>query len=155
MEKTFMQAAIQLSIDKMEAGFGGPFGALIVRDGEIVSEGFNQVTSLNDPTCHAEIDAIRNACQKIGHFELTGCEMYTSCEPCPMCFGAINWTRLERVFYGNTRLDAAKIGFDDEFIYEELKRPLETRRIPMIQFMHGEAQLAFRRWEQKGDKIAY
>ncbi len=153
--REFMEAAIQLSIEKMEEGFGGPFGAVVVRDCEIIGRGYNQVTSANDPTCHAEIVAIREACRKLQSFQLTGCDMYASCEPCPMCFGAINWARLDRVFYGNTRHDAADIGFDDEFLYRELNKSPEARAIPMLQMMREEAFEAFRLWDAKEDKIPY
>src|SRR5438445_5340214 len=133
MSNIFMVRAIQLSIDGVQSGRGGPFGAVIVRDGKILAEGMNQVTSTNDPTAHAEVLAIREACKKLGVFELKDCELYTSCEPCPMCFGAIYWARLARVYFANTAEDAARIGFDDSFIYNELKQPSALRSIPTIQ----------------------
>lgn len=150
-----MQRAIDLSIKHMRQNKGGPFGAVIVRDGTIVAEGFNCVTSSNDPTAHAEIVAIREACKKLGTFQLTDCEIYTSCEPCPMCLAAIYWARPRAVYFANTKHDAAKIGFDDEYIYEELKKDHEKRNVPMFPFMHNDALLAFREWEQKKDKIPY
>jgi tRNA(Arg) A34 adenosine deaminase TadA len=155
MQNPFMARAIQLSIESVESGRGGPFGAVIVREGKIVAEGTNQVTSRNDPTAHAEVLAIREACAKLGVFELRDCELYTSCEPCPMCFGAIYWARLSRVYFANTAEDAAKIGFDDSFIYAELKHPPSERRIPSIRMMPDEALSGFRAWEQKPNKIPY
>jgi len=151
----FMQEAIRLSVDKMEEGFGGPFGAVVVRNGEIIARGFNNVLSSNDPTAHAEVDAIRKASQYLGTHELSGCDLYTSCEPCPMCLGAIYWARFRKVYYGNTKQDAAAIGFDDAFIYEELEKDLPARAIPMEQMMPQEAQQAFKAWEQKEDKRSY
>ena len=150
-----MTRAIQLSIEGVQSGRGGPFGAVVVRDGKIVAEGLNQVTSTNDPTAHAEVLAIRQACAKLGVFELRDCELYTSCEPCPMCIGAIYWARFSRVYFANTAEDAAKIGFDDAFIYSELKRPHSQRRIPTIQMMREEALAGFRAWANKPDKILY
>lgn len=155
MNKPFMARAIQLSIDGVHSGRGGPFGAVVVREGKIVAEGVNQVTSTNDPTAHAEVLAIRRACAKLGVFELKDCELYTSCEPCPMCLGAIYWARLSRVYFANTAEDAAKIGFDDSFIYSDLKRPHSERRIPIIQMMRKEALTGFRAWTHKPDKILY
>ena len=150
-----MERAIQLSIENVRSGQGGPFGAVIVQDLSIIAEGVNQVTLTNDPTAHAEVVAIRQACQKLGLFELKGCELYTSCEPCPMCLGAIYWTRLARVYFGNIAADASKIGFDDSSIYREIARPHSERGIPMIQMMRAEALAAFRAWEEKADKIPY
>jgi guanine deaminase len=155
MKNVFMTRAIELSIESVKSGRGGPFGAVIVRDGTIVAEGVNRVTSTNDPTAHAEILAIRQACEKLGAFELKDCEIYTSCEPCPMCLGAIYWARLARIYFANTAEDAAKIGFDDSFIYGELKEPLSRRRIPTIQMMHEEALAGFQAWVEKPDKILY
>jgi len=155
MNNRFMARAIQLSIEGVQSGSGGPFGAVIVKDGEIVAEGMNQVTKTNDPTAHAEVLAIRQACTKLRSFELKDCELYTSCEPCPMCLGAIYWARLARVFFANTAEDAAKIGFDDSFIYSELKQPQASRRIPMKQMMREEALEGFRAWQAKADKIRY
>lgn len=155
MNNAFMARAIQLAIASVLSGSGGPFGAVIVRNGEIVAEGSNQVTSRNDPTAHAEILAIRQACAKLGQFELKDCELYTSCEPCPMCLGAIYWARLARIYYANTAADAAKIGFDDSFIYGELHVPAAYRAIPASQMMREEALAAFRAWAEKPDKTPY
>jgi guanine deaminase len=150
-----MRRAIALSAEKMRAGLGGPFGAVIARAGEIIAEGHNQVTSGNDPTAHAEVVAIREACRKLGAFSLQGCEMYTSCEPCPMCLGAIYWARLDRVYYANTRTDAAAIGFDDDHIYRELDRPIDGRAVPFIHLESTEARQIFKEWLEKADKIPY
>lgn len=155
MSNPFMARAIQLSIENVQSGQGGPFGAVIVRNGEIIGEGANQVTSLSDPTAHAEVLAIRQACAKLGSFELKDCDLYSSCEPCPMCLGAIYWARLARIFYGSTAADAAKIGFDDSLIYGELQVPKDQRIIPALQIMRDEALAAFRAWAQKPDKIPY
>jgi guanine deaminase len=155
MDNPFMARAIQLSIENVLSGQGGPFGAVIVRDGSIVAEGVNRVTSTNDPTAHAEVVAIREACGKLGLFELKGCELYASCEPCPMCLGAIYWARLARVYFGNFATDASKIGFDDSAIYQEFARPHSQRAIPMIQMMREQALAAFRAWDEKPDKIPY
>ncbi|GGG42097.1 nucleoside deaminase [Hymenobacter glacieicola] len=151
----FMREAIRLSIEKMQAGYGGPFGAVVVKDGQIIARGFNQVTSTHDPTCHAEVDAIRKACTALGTFQLDECDLYTSCEPCPMCLGAIYWARPRRVFYGNTKQDAAAIGFDDQFIYEELDKPLSDRHIPMVELLRAEAGAGFRAWERHEGKTEY
>ena len=151
----FMREAIRLSVEKMQAGHGGPFGAVIVKDGEIIARGFNQVTSTNDPTCHAEVDAIRKACAALGTFQLDDCDLYTSCEPCPMCLGAIYWARPRRVFYGNTKQDAAAIGFDDQFIYEELEKPLDARQLPMRELLREEALAGFRAWQTKAGRVDY
>ena len=150
-----MARAIQLSIENVQSGRGGPFGAVIVKDGQIIAEGANRVTSTNDPTAHAEILAIRQACEKLGAFELKDCELYTSCEPCPMCLGAIYWARLERIYFANTAHDAEKIGFDDSFIYGELQRAHAQRRIPAIQMMREEALKGFAAWTAKSDRIKY
>jgi len=155
MDNPFMTRAIQLSIENVHTGRGGPFGAVVVKDGTIIGEAANQVTSTKDPTAHAEVLAIRAACKKLGAFELLGCEIYTSCEPCPMCLGAIYWARLARVYFGNADADASKIGFDDSFIYREIGQPHSQRKIPMIQMMREEALTAFRVWENKPDKIEY
>ena len=155
MSNPFMARAIQLSIDGVQSGRGGPFGAVVVRDGKIVAEGVNQVTSTNDPTAHAEVLAIRQACSSLGVFQLQDCELYTSCEPCPMCLGAIYWARLSRVYFANTAEDAARIGFADSFFYTELKKPHLERRIPAIQMMREEALAGFRVWAAKPDKIEY
>jgi guanine deaminase len=151
----FMQRAIDLSLERMESGRGGPFGAVIVKRQKIIAEGSNEVTSANDPTAHAEITAIRAACAALGKFSLDGCEIYTSCEPCPMCLGAIYWARIDRVYYGNTRVDAARIGFDDAFLYTEILQPPERRKIPMSRLLEAEAQEVFEAWERKPDKIRY
>jgi guanine deaminase len=151
----FMRRAIALSYDMMAQNKGGPFGAVIVKDGDILAEGFNQVTSANDPTAHAEVTAIREACRKLGTFTLEGCEIYTSCEPCPMCLSAIFWARIERIYYANTRADAARIGFDDDEIYHEVARPLSDRKVPNEQLLADEGRAAFDAWEAKPDKILY
>jgi len=150
-----MREAIELSLTNMLAGRGGPFGAVIVKDGQIIARGFNQVTSTNDPTCHAEVDAIRKACQALGSHQLDGCDLYTSCEPCPMCLGAIYWARPARVFYANTKADAAAIGFDDQFIYDEIEKPLAQRSLPMQQFLRDEALVSFQAWADKQDRTDY
>ena len=150
-----MERAIQLSLENVRAGLGGPYAALVVQDGKVLATGTNQVTATRDPSAHAEIVAIRGACQAIGNFQLRGCELYTTCEPCPMCMGAIYWARLVKVYYANTREDAARVGFDDSFIYNQLALPLESRKIPMIQIMHEQALEAFREWEKSQTKIRY
>ena len=155
MDNTFMARAIQLSLDNVLSGQGGPFGAVVVKDGVIVAEGVNRVTSTNDPTAHAEVIAIRQACAKLGTFVLKDCEIYASCEPCPMCLGAIYWSHLARVYFGNLASDTSRIGFDDSFIYREFAQPFPERRIPMIQLMREQALAAFRAWEQKPNKILY
>jgi guanine deaminase len=155
MDNAFMARAIQLSIDNVRSGGGGPFGAVVVKDSAIVAEGANQVTSTNDPTAHAEVRAIRKACKKLGLFDLEGCEIYSSCEPCPMCLGAIYWARLSRVYFANSAADASKIGFDDSLIYREIAQPHAQRKIPIIQMMREEALAAFRAWQDKPDKITY
>lgn len=155
MENPFMARAIHLSIENVQSGRGGPFGAVVVKDGAIIGEAANQVTATNDPTAHAEVLAIRAACKQLHAFELAGCEIYTSCEPCPMCFGAIYWARLSRVYFANLHADASKIGFDDSLIYREIARPHSERKIPMIQMMREQALTAFRAWENKPNKIEY
>ena len=150
-----MQRAIELSLANVRAGRGGPFGAVVVKDGKVVAEGANSVTATNDPSAHAEVVAIRKACKKLKHFELEGCEIYSSCEPCPMCLGAIYWARPSRVYFANTQRDAAKIGFDDSFIYREIRTPFQRRRIPMQPFMRKEALAAFHAWAEKHDKVEY
>jgi guanine deaminase len=155
MDNPFMARAIQLSLDNVLSGKGGPFGAVIVKNGEILAEGVNRVTAINDPTAHAEVVAIREACAKLRAFELTGCEIYTSCEPCPMCLGAIYWARLARVYFGNLAVDASKIGFDDSFIYREIAQALPKRSIPMVPLMREQALAAFRAWQEKPNKIPY
>ena len=155
MNAEFMWEAIRLSQQNIRDGKGGPFACVIVKDGKIIARGTNLVTSTNDPTAHAEIVAIREACKAIGSFQLTGCEIYTSCEPCPMCLGAIYWARPDRIYFANSREDAAKAGFDDLFIYDELPKKFSERSIPTQQVMREEALAAFREWEQKQDKIQY
>jgi len=150
----FMMRAIELSIESAKSK-GGPFGCVIVKDNKIISEGSNQVTMKNDPTAHGEIVAIRSACQKLNTFNLSGCDLYSSCEPCPMCLSAIYWSRIENVFYANTRIDAKKIDFDDSFIYSEINKDLENRKIKMHQIHRDEALEAFKIWENKEDKIKY
>jgi len=150
-----MREAIRLSLAKMRANHGGPFGAVVVRKGKIVGRGWNQVTSTNDPTAHAEMVAIRDACRRLKTFILEGCDLYTSCEPCPMCLSAIYWARLKHVYYANTREDAQKIEFDDHLIYEEVATPISQRKIPMKQLLRSEALAAFKEWGGKSDKIRY
>jgi tRNA(Arg) A34 adenosine deaminase TadA len=155
MHEEFMRAAIELSRKKMRANCGGPFGAVVVRQGKIIARGWNRVTSTNDPTAHAEVTAIRAACRKLRTFRLAGCELYTSCEPCPMCLSAIYWARFSRVYYANTRRDAAEIQFDDELIYHEVAQPVAARKIPMRQLLRDEALTVFAEWQAKPDKIQY
>ena len=155
MNTTFMQEAIRLSIDNVESGRGGPFGAVVVKNGEIIARGANSVTAANDPTAHAEVGAIRNACAALGTFQLEGCEIYSSCEPCPMCLGAIYWARPDRLYFANGKADAAAIDFDDQFIYEEIAKPLEKRSIFTQQIMRDEALEAFRKWAESTQKISY
>jgi tRNA(Arg) A34 adenosine deaminase TadA len=155
MPHTFMHKAIDLSRAHMRAQAGGPFGAVIVLNNVVIGEGWNQVTSTNDPTAHAEIVAIRDACQRLGAFSLEGAEIYASCEPCPMCLSAIYWARLSRVYYANTRQDAARIGFDDALLYQEIAKDLHTRLIPMTQCAHAEALAVFDEWQRKDDKRPY
>ena len=150
----FMKRALELSINSVKKG-GGPFGCVIVKNNNIIAEGSNEVTLSNDPTAHAEIVTIRKACKSINNFNLEGSEMYTSCEPCPMCLSAIYWSHINIIYYGNTRLDAAKIGFDDNFIYNELGKDLSIRKIPMKQIYKDEAKKAFSDWEKKIDKVEY
>jgi guanine deaminase len=155
MVNAFMQEAIRQATENVRAGRGGPFAAVVVKDGRIIAAGANSVTSANDPTAHAEINAIREACRTLGTFQLAGCEIYTSCEPCPMCLGAIYWARPDRVFYAATARDAAAAGFDDSFIYEELKLAQEERRIPLEPMMREAGLEPFREWSQKDDRIRY
>jgi tRNA(Arg) A34 adenosine deaminase TadA len=155
MNPEFMREAIRLSRDKMRRGAGGPFGAVIVRDGQIIARGWNRVTSANDPTAHAEVTAIRAACKKLKTFHLDDCELYTSCEPCPMCLAAIYWAQLPKVFYANTRRDAARIEFSDDLIYREVARPVSRRKIPMRQMLRPEALAVFAEWQAKPDKVRY
>jgi guanine deaminase len=153
--RKFMQLAIQLSEQNVDQGKGGPFGAVVVKDGKVIAKSANKVTSSNDPTAHAEVSAIRAACKKLKTFDLSGCVIYTSCEPCPMCLGAIYWARLDKIYYANTKVDAAAIGFDDQFIYEELDLEMKERKLPIVQLMREEAQIAFKKWEQSPLKIEY
>ena len=155
MEERFMREAIGLSREKMRNNQGGPFGAVIVRKGKIIARGWNQVTSTNDPTAHAEVVAIRDACRKLRDFRLQGCELYTSCEPCPMCLSAIYWARLDRIYYAATRHDAAEAGFDDAFLYREIPLPPESRTLPCRPLLHHEAVAAFADWKSKVDKTPY
>ena len=154
-KKKLMQEAIKCSLFGMDNNAGGPFGAVIVKDNEIIAKGWNKVTSTNDPTAHAEVTAIREACKKLGTFDLSGCELYTSCEPCPMCLSAIYWARIKKIYYANTRKDAADINFDDDFIYKEIPLPLEKRAIPMEQVERDDAIKVFEKWSKKQDKKEY
>jgi len=154
MKNKFMLRAIALSIESVKTG-GGPFGSIIVKDDEIISEGFNKVTSTNDPTAHGEIVAIRDACKKLNNFNLKGSELYSTCEPCPMCLSAIYWARIDKIYYANTREDARKIDFDDSLIYSEFKKNINERKIPTIQMMRNEALKAFELWDKKTDKVKY
>lgn len=153
-KEDFMRKAIELSVENVRNG-GGPFGAVIVKDGEIVATGVNRVTASHDPTAHAEVSAIRAACQRLGTFNLSGCEIYTSCEPCPMCLGAIYWAHLDKIYYGNNKTDAARIGFDDSFIYQELSLDKSQRQKPMEELLPQEAKAAFEAWELNTDKVEY
>jgi len=155
MDNPFMARAIQLSLDNVLSGNGGPFGAVVVRHGSIIAEGVNRVTATNDPTAHAEMNAVREACAKLESFELRECELYSSCEPCPMCLGACYWARLARIYFANSAADASVIGFDDSFIYRELALDFGQRSIPMGAMMREQAQAAFRAWKQKPGKIQY
>lgn len=152
---SFMREAIRLATENVSQRNGGPFGAIVVKNGEIVGRGYNQVTAINDPTAHAEVMAIRDACHNLHAFQLDGCVLYTSCEPCPMCLGAIYWARPDKLYYGCTKDDAAAIAFDDAFIYEELKVPLSERKIPMLPLSREEALVAFQLWEKNTKKISY
>ena len=154
MNNEFMLRAVTLSIESVKTG-GGPFGSVIVRGNKIISEGFNKVTTTNDPTAHGEIVAIREACKKLNNFSLSGSELYSSCEPCPMCLSAIYWGRIDKIYYANTRKDAQKIDFDDSLIYSEFKKNIDKRKIPMIQIMRKEAIKAFELWDKKTDKVKY
>lgn len=154
-EVKMMKEAVKLSRDKMMDGAGGPFGALVVKEGEILSKGFNQVTSVNDPTAHAEIDAIRKACHRLGTYDLSGCDIYTSCEPCPMCLGAIYWAHLDKIYYASSRDEAVVAGFQDAFIEDELVKPVAQRKIPMIRVPVEGAMLPFELWLEKADKKLY
>jgi tRNA(Arg) A34 adenosine deaminase TadA len=155
MENPFMARAIELAIENVRSGTGGPFAAVVVKDGKIVASGTNRVTTANDPTAHAEVVAIRAACAELKTFQLSGCEIYTTCEPCPMCLGAIYWARPDRVFFGAVASDAAGVEFDDAFIYEEIGVPYSHRQIPFVQLMREESLAVFREWEKKADRVKY
>ena len=154
-QKKFMREAIRLSIENVQSGNGGPFGTVIVKKGNIIASGVNKVTQSSDPTAHAEIVAIRNACETLGTFQLVGCEIYCSCEPCPMCLGAIYWARPDRIYFANTREDAADINFDDNFIYNELDVSISQRKLPTTQLLRDEAQMAFTQWRESTAKTEY
>ena len=154
-QKQFMKEAIRLSMENAKNGKGGPFGTVIVKNGNIISSGVNKVTQSSDPTAHAEIVAIRSACEKLGTYQLDAREIYCSCEPCPMCLGAIYWARPDRIYYANTRKDAANINFDDNFIYNELDVSISQRKLPTTQLLRDEAQAAFTQWRESTDKIEY
>ena len=154
MKNKFMQRAIELSIESINSG-GGPFGSVIIKGNEIISEGMNRVAVNNDPTAHGEITAIRHACKKLNTFDLSGYELYSNCEPCPMCLSAIYWSHIDKIYYANTRDDAQKIDFDDSLIYSELQKNLKKRKIPMVQIMRDEALKAFELWDKKADKVKY
>ncbi|HOY06484.1 MAG TPA: nucleoside deaminase [Saprospiraceae bacterium] len=155
MNEAFMREAIRQSKEGMDRKEGGPFGAIVVKDGKIIGRGNNRVLTTNDPTAHAEVVAIRDACKNLGAFQLDDCDIYTSCEPCPMCLGAIYWARPKRVFFGCTRTDAADIEFDDDFIYKEITVPLDQRQIPMIPLLREEALVVFKEWQENPDKTLY
>jgi guanine deaminase len=155
MNPEHMREAIRLAREHMHAGHGGPFGCVIAKEGRVVGRGWNQVTSANDPTAHAEVVAIREACRALDSFSLAGCELYASCEPCPMCLAAIYWARIERVYFAGTRADAADAGFDDEFLYREIPLPKEARKLPMTPLLRPEAQAVFGEWKTKADKTPY
>jgi tRNA(Arg) A34 adenosine deaminase TadA len=151
----FMRQAIALAIGSVAGGLGGPFGAVVVRDGQVIATGVNQVTATRDPTAHAEVMAIRSACRNLGDFRLEGCDLYTSCEPCPMCLAAIYWARCRSVFYGSTAEDAAGAGFDDSFLYQEIRRSISERSLPMVQMLAEEAQASFAAWREAPGKVLY
>jgi tRNA(Arg) A34 adenosine deaminase TadA len=150
-----MQQAIELATENVISGRGGPFGAVVVKDGKVIATGVNLVTASNDPTAHAEVIAIRNACQSLETFQLEGCDVYTSCEPCPMCLAAIYWARCRAIYYGNTATDAAKVGFDDSFLYDEVKKPLSKRAIPIVRMLADEAWVSFAAWRDATAKVVY
>lgn len=154
-EITFMQEAIQISVTNVAEGKGGPFGAIVVKDGKIIARGANSVTATNDPTAHAEVIAIRNACNILKTFQLDGCDIYTSCEPCPMCLGAIYWARPARLFYANSKEDAAAVQFDDQFIYEEIAKPITERQLFTKQLLRNEGLEAFVKWSESSLKTDY
>jgi tRNA(Arg) A34 adenosine deaminase TadA len=150
-----MRQAIALATENVTSGRGGPFGAIVVRDGEVIASGVNQVTATNDPTAHAEVVAIRRACHALGTFQLHGCDVYTSCEPCPMCLAALYWSRCDAVYYGNSASDAASIGFDDSFLYEQVRLPIDERTLPMQRLLPEEAIASFVAWRNQPNKIEY
>jgi guanine deaminase len=154
-EKDLMQLAIRLAVENVTSGKGGPFGAVVAKNGEVIATGVNRVTADNDPTAHAEVNAIREACRALGTFQLPGCVLYTSCEPCPMCLGAIYWVRLDSVYYGNTCRDAAEAGFDDSLIYEELQVPHHERKVPMLRLLPDQAIETFRVWIRQHARVEY
>jgi guanine deaminase len=151
----FMEMAIQLATENVLHGRGGPFGAVVVKDGQVIATGANQVTATNDPTAHAEVVAIRNACQALGTFQLTDCDVYTSCEPCPMCLAALYWSRCATIYYGNDAADAARAGFDDSFLYEEVRKPLEMRAIPIERMLPEKARSSFDAWQTSPYRVEY
>lgn len=154
-QQQFMKAAIALSLEAIRAGRGGPYGAVVVKDGEIIGQGMNEVTSTNDPTAHAEMTAIRQACERVGNWHLAGCELYTSCEPCPMCLGAIYWARLDKVYYGNTKEVAAQFGFNSQYFYDEVAKPREQRQLSMQPLMAEAAVAAFEEWKSQPNQQSY
>ena len=154
-QKKFMREAIRLSMENVQSGNGGPFGTVIVKNGKIIATGVNEVTKSNDPTAHAEMIAIRNACDKLNSFQLDGCDIYCSCEPCPMCLGAIYWARPKAIYFANTKTDAAEINFDDNFIYQEIKLPIHERKLTITQLLRDEAQFVFLQWQESENKIEY
>jgi len=153
--EAFMRMAVELSVQNVSECIGGPFGAVIVKDGKVVAKSANKVTSTNDPTAHAEVSAIRLACMALNTYDLSGCVIYTSCEPCPMCLGAIYWSHIETIYYANTKADAAHVGFDDKFIYDELDKPMAQRILPVVQILRNEAIEAFKLWETSPMRIDY
>jgi len=155
MRDQWIDRVIELAIENVRSGQGGPFASVVVRDGAVLAEGANSVTATNDPCAHAEIVAIRRACQKLGSFELRGCEIYSSCEPCPMCLGAIYWARLARIYFAASKEDASKAGFDDSFIYQEFRRRRDQRKIPMVRVMNHKSLDAFRTWDEQPNKVPY
>ena len=154
-QKKFMREAIRLSMENVQSGNGGPFGTVIVKNGKIIATGVNEVTKSNDPTAHAEMIAIRNACDKLNSFQLDGCDIYCSCEPCPMCLGAIYWARPKSIYFANSKKDAAEINFDDNFIYQEIKLPIHERKLTITQLLRDEAQFVFLQWQESENKIEY
>ena len=154
-QKKFMREAIRLSMENVQSGNGGPFGTVIVKNGKIIATGVNEVTKSNDPTAHAEMIAIRNACEKLNSFQLDGCDIYCSCEPCPMCLGAIYWARPKSIYFANSKKDAAEINFDDNLIYQEIKLPIHERKLIITQLLRDEAQSVFLQWQESENKIEY